>query len=208
MDFHRIVGIISGIVLFISLFPYLASIINRKTVPNIVTWVIWTGLGLVLLSSYHDTGAKETIWFAIMSFTNPLVILLFALKYGEKSWSWSDVWCLIGGIIGIICWKYFGNATAGVISCLVADTAAAYLMIRKVNERPWSESCLGWVMYFASAVLGVIAIREWTWGIAIFPVYMVIMAGFITLPLVRYRLNLKKRASRMKSQFVSFSTLT
>jgi hypothetical protein len=191
-------GIISGLVVFATIFPYVTSILRKETVPNRVTWIIWSSLGLMLLFSTKASGATETLWFAVIGFTNPFIILLFSFKYGVKEWTPLDTKCLAGATLGVIGWKLTGKPEIGIVFFFVADLCGLVPTVKKVRRDPTSESFWGWIPYPFGCAFGILAIQEWRFGIWAYPVFGVIASLFVVCPLVQYHSARWYEANRFK----------
>jgi hypothetical protein len=197
-------GIISGLVVFATIFPYVTSIVRRETVPNRVTWIIWSSIGLVLLLGSKATGATETMWFAIIGFTNPFIIFLFSLKYGVKGWTKLDFACLSGAALGLIGWKLTGNPLVGILCCLATDLCGLIPTVRKVWKDPTSESFWGWLPYPFGCAFGLLAVQEWKLGIWIYPAFGMVASLFVVVPLVRYRIARRSEVRNLVAALDNF----
>ncbi len=194
MDLHyATIGIIAGVIEGIAFVPYIVAILRGKTRPHRGSWFIWTLLGLVVVLSYGSAGAEATLWVPLAMFVGMLCISVLSLKYGVGGWEDSlDRYCLIGALIGLLCLLIFTSPLIALSVAIITDVFAAVPTVRKSIYDPESEDVLAWSLAFLANVLNLIAIEEWTIGIAGYPVYASIVFGAICFPLLRYA-YLKRR---------------
>lgn len=187
MSIQQILGIIAGIIMIVSIVPYLRAITRQETVPNRVTWIIFTTVGVIAYITYKESGAKETLWMAITGITNPAIIFLFSLKYGVKVWTRLDVVCLTGAVASIVAWKIAGKSEVGLTLCLVTDVFGVLPTLRKVYKDPATEDFTAWFMFFVASAFNVAAIQNWIYGVYVYPLYSIVAATAVTWPLIRYK---------------------
>ncbi len=193
--FHQIMGVAAGIVSFVAFVPYTLAILKKETVPNRVTWFIWTINGWLALASYHEVGADTTIWLAISYAVFPALIFVLSIKWGEGGWTRFDHVCLATAIIGLILWWFTASALTGLICFLAADFAAALPTICKSWYRPQTEDRLAWMITAIGAVINLLAIDRLNIGVMVHPLYMLVMncliVVFIWRPKVSYNWRLR-----------------
>lgn len=185
MDYSMI-GIIAGVIEFIGFLPYILDTLNRKVTPNKATWIIWTFLGVIIAASYYASGARDTIWMPIASAIGIIIVALLSLKYGEEGWTPLDKTCLIGAGAGLALWWYTNEPTLAYGMTTIVDAIGALPTIKKAYDRPESERNFAWPLFFIASVLNLIAIRQWTFTIALYPVYVFVlnssMSALVFLP--------------------------
>jgi hypothetical protein len=142
---------------------------------NRVTWWIWTFMGLILAISYYYSGAVNTIWAPIVEFIGPLIIALLAIKYGEGGIKdKTDLLCLTGGILSIILWIIFKSPVVALVTNLVIDAFALIPTIKKSYFRPKGENFWAWLGTGIGDTINLFAIEKRTFGVVVYPVYMLL----------------------------------
>jgi len=193
---ETIIGIISGILVFLSGLIYWIRIYQKKITPNLITWIIWTLMGLAILLSYKSSGAKENVWPAISGAINPLLIVIIALfRKHKSSFSSIDIICGILGVLSILLWSFTQKNPEKVqyalYIALIADLLAIVPTIIWVMKNPWEDRPAMWVLFSLGYGLGMLAITEHTFTNYLLPIWMVLMPALVWIPLVKYRMKNK-----------------
>ena len=190
-------GLISGIVVATSIIPYAFGVYRRTIKPNLMTWSVWSLLGLTLLLTYRSSGAKANIWPAIFGFLNPSLITILALWRGEKTRpSMLDLTCTAIGIAALVIWCVVHESRAlstwALCLALTANTFAAIPTLLFVWKNPDKDRPSAWILYVIGYILALFAISEATFANYLLPTYMITASSCIALPLVRYRLKMRR----------------
>jgi hypothetical protein len=180
-------GLLAGIIGFLSFIPYILGTLNRKTKPNKATWIIWAVLGVIIAASYWAAGARETAWVPVAYAIGVIIIALLSLKYGEEGWTTLDKACLAGAGTGLALWYWSGDAALALYFTITVDAIGAAPTIKKAYERPESESRTAWLMYLVANTLNLFALSEWTLAAASYPVYVFALSAIMSALLSRRR---------------------
>ncbi len=194
---HETIGLISGLIVTFSAFPYAYRAWQGKTTPNLVSWSLWTLITFAILVNYKSSGAGSNIWPAYTSFFNCLgitAIILYRKSY-TKERSRIDKYCILFGLSSLVVWWIVKEdpllSTYGLALGILADACAAIPTIFFVWKFPKMERPFAWWMYAIGYGLSIFAISEDTFANYLPPVYMFVGAFSITLPLIIYRVKNK-----------------
>lgn len=179
------IGLLAGIIGFLSFIPYILETLNRKISPNRATWIIWAVLGVIIAASYYLAGARATAWVPAAYAVGIVVMALLTLKYGEGGWTKLDKACLAGAGAGLVLWAVTSDPVLPLYLTIGIDAVGAIPTIKKAYERPESESRLSWLMYVVANTLNLFAITEWTLVVASYPVYVFVLSGIMSVLLAR-----------------------
>ena len=191
----ELVGLISGILVVISVVPYSIRTYQQKVHPNPTTWFLWTIIGLTLLLTYNSSGAGANVWPAIFGFTNPLLIFLLLLHNREKWEKMNGVEkiCLVFGIAALLVWLFVKDSKNlsqyALYIAIIADGCAAIPTISFVWNHPDKDRPFAWILFGIGYGLVIFAISDYTFANYILPLYMFVGALFIALPLIMYRIK-------------------
>lgn len=191
------IGLISGILVAISVIPYAIRTWQCKIRPNITSWSLWSLIGLSLLLTYKSSGAEANVWPAVFGFTNPTLITILAIiKKGEKTrFSALECCCIAISIASLGMWLWLRNnqplAQCALYVALVADSVAAIPTIAFVLKHPDKDRPFAWGMFALAYILVLFAVPEHTVANDSLPIYMFLASGWITLQLVRFRVRTK-----------------
>lgn len=192
LDIKQILGIVAGVISFIAYIVYIRSILKGETRPNRVTWWIWTFMGLVLAASYYFSGARNTIWSPLVEVIGPLSIAILSIKYGEGNRKdRTDVLCFFGALFSIILWIIFGSPIVALITTLFVDVFAMIPTIKKSYARPEGEDFSAWLGTGIGDTVNLFAMERFTFGIAVYPIYMLVADLVIILILFKRRISKK-----------------
>ncbi len=181
--FADLFGKASGIIGLAALAPYIYSILKRKTKPSRASWLIWAVLSIIILLSYHASGATTTIWLPVSYAVIAVVVFLLSLKYGVGGYARLDIFCLAGAAVGLLLWKFTHNPANTLYLTLFIDTFGFIPTIKKAYLDPTSESKLSWTIAMVALVFNVAAITSWQFKIALYPIWEFIFNGLVTIML-------------------------
>ena len=190
------IGLLSGILVTVSVIPYAIRTYQGKIRPNLVSWSIWSILGLALLLTYRSSGATSNIWPAVFGFTNPCLITVLAFWKGKKEKpNIVEMICAITGIGTIILWWFVRDvrhlAQYALYIAIVADACAAIPTVVFVWKTPDGDRPFAWVMFAIAYGLVMFAIEDKSVSNFVLPIYMTLGSSFVAIPLIlhRYRNN-------------------
>lgn len=187
----EIIGKLAGLLSFVAFILYYISIVQGRSRPNRVTWIILTVVGILILASYYASGARNTLWIPVAYTIGPLIAALLALKYGEGGATRLDIFCLIGCGVSVILWILTDSPLLTLLINIGIDFLGIVPTLVKSFVDPWSEDLLAWVVTVFSNLLNVVAIEKWEFSIVVYPIYMVLVNGFVVLFLLKKFLPFK-----------------
>lgn len=188
---------VSAACIALSAGPYMWGI-YRRTVqrPVVSTWCLWMVIGMLLLVSSRQAGAEVdgTLVPIILGAINPTIIFLLSLRFGKYAWKRLDTVCVWVCICTVVVWQITQSPLLGLIGGLVADVVAAVPQVIKNWQDPKDEPVFPWAMFALGSALNMLAIKDWQLDQWLYPVYMTLAAGVLTVPLVLARLRTPKPA--------------
>lgn len=180
-----LIGQIAGGVSFLAYVLYYISIVQGRSRPNRATWIILTVVGVLIAASYYASGARSTMWVALAYTVGPLIAALLSFKYGEGGTTRFDIFCLVGCALSLVFWALSQNPLVALIINIVIDFLGILPTLKKSYLDPLSEDRLAWSVTTFSNILNIFAIEAWIFSIAVYPVYMVIVNGLVTIFIFR-----------------------
>ncbi len=176
MNLYSILGIVSAVIALSAIIPYIVSIVGNKTEPHPISWCLWALIGAVTLITYWASGARDTLWLAVVNLLGPLTIAILSFKYWDGTIRKFDYLCMGISIAALIVWIVSGNPVWGLTLNIVADCFAALPTIVKTYRQPESEDIKAWIVYLIAYLLGLVAAGKWIYGIIVFPLYLTALA--------------------------------
>jgi len=189
----ELIGHISGFLVFSSIIPYGIRVFQRKITPNIVTWFIWSIVGIAILLNYKGSGAKNNVWPAVFGCINPVIITVIAIFRGKVApITKFDILCLILGLVSIVLWLILKSNQETLQYALyigmIGDLCAGIPTWNFVKKHPDEDRPLMWILYGVGYGLSVFAITDHTFSNYILPIYMSIMVVIVAIPLIKFRI--------------------
>ncbi len=169
-------GQIAGLAGFLAFVPYIFDTLNHRTKPNKATWIIWAALGAIIAASYWSAGARDTAWVPIGYAVGILAVAALSLRYGDEGWTALDWACLLGAGAGLALWQLTNEPVFALYLTTSVDAVGAVPTIAKTWRKPESESRAAWALFLLANSLNLLAIREWTLAMAIYPAYVFILS--------------------------------
>lgn len=173
MTGYKIIGILSAVIFASGYIPYIISILKGNSRPHPVSWVLWAVIGAVTFYFSILVGAKETLPLALLNFLMPCTVAVLSLKYWKGGFSLFDYSCLALSFGAIVVYIFFHSAVFSLSLNLLADILAYLPTLRKTFRDPASEDFFTWLLFVVGYSLSIVAaIPHFTYGIAVFPIYL------------------------------------
>lgn len=185
-DFSITIGVIAGVVLIASFIPYIASILAGKTKPQRATWCIWSFLSILLLFSYYFSGGRTAIWVsigAVVVFTT-IALLSLRKKYGVGGWTKFDRGIIAGCGLCLFIWWISNSAITALTMAMLMDALGAIPTIKKIHHYPKQEDKWAWIIAFTAHTLNLMAVEQWDYAHAAYPLYLFLEVGLIMILVV------------------------
>lgn len=170
----KLFALISGILLLISIPPYLIDILKGKTKPQRTTWLIWSILGSIAFVSQVYMHATWSLVLVGMDLLDVLVVFGFSIHYGVGGWARIDKLALVIATIGVAISFAAHQPLIALLGVIVAELAGTWLTIYKVYLAPESETAITWVLVGTASMFGTLAVGKLQFNLIIYPIYIVV----------------------------------
>lgn len=182
MDWHEIAAILSGVVQFSSVVPYVWSMVKGTTRPNVISWIVWTLLQVIAITAQFSAGASwSVIILVVMTFNTVLVTFLGLVGYGYRKYGVLDWTCFTLAILAILLWRVTSNPVNALILLVAADFLAVIPTLIKTVREPYSELPLGWFLIAVAAMLSIASTTIFNTANLIYPVYLFIVNALVCI---------------------------
>lgn len=186
MDEGKILlGLFAGCLAFLAHIFYILSILKGYTRPNRATWWIWTGVSLIIASSYFWSGARNTMPVPIGECLSLLIVAILSIFYGEGGWSRFDRFCIAGAVASLALWYMFESPELALVTSLGIDFFAALPTIKKSFLDPCGEDRPAWTMTTVANLLNLCATESRQFAVLLYPMYTLFIDGSIMALLYR-----------------------
>lgn len=167
---------VTVLVSFIGYFFYLKDIFYGKTKPNLVSWFLWL-LGPFLGVFFQlKAGAGLSVVPIFMAGFGPLLVVIFSIFRKNAYWKLNtfDVICGIFSILALILYALTHNLAVSIIFAILSDLFAFIPTYIKGWKNPESETMTVYLAGIFNNALGLLVIKNWSFTIYSFGLYLVI----------------------------------
>lgn len=155
-------GALSVIVVVLVTIPYVRQMLAGKIKPHLFTWVIWTLTTGIAAAARASEQAGAGAWGQWAGAGSCLIVVLLALRQGEKGITRSDQVAFGLALLAIPLWQLTQNALAAVILVTIIDLLGYYPTFRKSWVRPQEEAIFNYVAANVIHVLSLFATAQYT----------------------------------------------
>jgi hypothetical protein len=175
-------------------FYYLKDIFVGQTRPNLVSWFLWMLAPFIGVFFQIKAGAGLSALPVFMAGFGPLVIIIISILNKNAYWKITmfDIYCGIFAFLALLLYILTKNLGISILFAILSDGLAAIPTLIKSWKFPETETALVyWVGIFNNA-LGLLIIKNWTFPIYSFSIYLVLINLMIVLSIYRKNLWQKK----------------
>jgi uncharacterized membrane protein len=174
IDTKEFLGIVSAIFVLIGIFPYLRDIHFKRVQPHVLSWIGWTFITALGASAMLADGVT---WAATFIFANTFLCLLLAIyatfkKVGVWTTGTYDYLFFGLGVLGLILWQVFDLPILALICAILADLFFGLPTVIKTYKRSASETPFVWVTAVSSALLGLLAAKDFNFSEIAYPLFL------------------------------------
>ena len=190
---HEVISIIAGLIMVVTMAPYIIDTVKGKTHPNIVSWFTWTLLtGIGAVAAFSE-GAVTTGIFSVGSSLATLTIVILGLRYGVKRYSRFDIVCQALALVGIVLWQITQAGEVAIAIVVAVDMLAALPTIRHAWHDPYAETWQTFVLGTFGSILALFTITQMTFSAFAYPVWIT-LGNIIIASVILYRRRQKAAA--------------
>ncbi|MBP7252611.1 MAG: hypothetical protein KBA75_03895 [Alphaproteobacteria bacterium] len=155
-------GALSVVVVVLVTILYVRQMLAGKIKPHLFTWVIWTlttGIAAAARTTEHAGAGAWGQWAAAASC---LIVVILALRQGEKGITRSDQIAFGLALLAMPLWQLTENALAAVVMVTGIDLLGYYPTFRKSWVRPHEEAIFNYVAANVIHILSLFATEQIT----------------------------------------------
>lgn len=169
---------------------YLRDITHGQNKPNVVSWFMWT-LGPIVGSFFQfKAGAGLVALPTFMAGFGPLVVALYFLWHRNAYWKLTvfDFFCGALSFLALIFYALTQNLVIAIIFAILSDFLAAIPTVAKSWKFPENESAQPYMIGIVTNALGLLIIKDWTFSIYSFGIYLVLINAVIAFCVYRKKI--------------------
>jgi hypothetical protein len=165
VELTKIAGLISTVIATYCVIPYVLAILNQKTKPHQLSWLISTIMnGIAFLSQYLSGGRQSTL-ISLIFFVGSFTILLLSLKYGVRDTSKWDRLLFGFALLTIVIWLATRRNDVAIWLTLLIDVLGTSMTALKVKAEPHSEDPYPWMLAAAAYTFSLLSLTGKPLGI-------------------------------------------
>jgi len=171
---------------------YIRSIVQGKSKPNLVTWIIWMLAPFIGVFFQLKAGAGLSVLPIFMAGFGPLIIITAALLVKNAFWKIHklDIYCGLLSVTALVLYIITHNISLSILFAILADVLAFMPTYIKAWSFPETESHHAYSWATISNLIGLLIIKEWSFPIYSFGLYL--MLGNIVMIFVIFRRKIFK----------------
>jgi hypothetical protein len=181
MSLTAVAAVLSTVLAIYSGIPYIRAVLNGKTKPHQLSWLVFTIMNsMVFLAQYLAGGRSSTLislTFAIYSF----IIFILSFSKGTRNTSRLDKLLFTFALVAMVIWVLTRSNEIAIVLTLLIDLAATTMIILKVRVHPNSEAPFSWLIGTIAYVFSCITLINVHPGILyVRPIYGLLCDGALT----------------------------
>ncbi len=154
---------------------------------------MWASVGLLIAFTYHDLEGKAGFVLTVVGAAYQIFIALLSIKYGSGGVSVLDRTCFALVVLTSLLWWATQSSFYPYVFAVIIDLFAVIPTFSKAYHHPKSEDLLAWTICMVGVFLSVLAIRDWSFTEALFPLYAFFVELTVVLLLLRGNLSLRSK---------------
>jgi len=157
-----------------------------KTTPHVFSWIIFFVLWVISFLIQYGDGAGPGAWGTFAGFSTAFIIILLALRQGDKNITRSDQISFTLWIVAIGAYIFIDNPIYALILLIVINLFAFYPTFRKTYYKPSEETLLAYILAGIRSSISILAMMNYTFLTLAMPVFIVFVnVCFVTMVYVR-----------------------
>lgn len=192
LDIKTILGGLAVAMTVAAHIPYLLSTLKGTNKPHIFTWVIWSLLAFIAFAAQVAGGAGSGAWVTGATGIICVIILIAALRTGDKDITRGDWAMFLAGLAAIPAWLLTSDPFWSVLIVVVIDCSAFWPTFRKSWHKPQEENSFMYGFNIPRHAVALSSLREVTLVTALYP------AALLAMNIIMYAM-LKIRRKRLIS---------
>ena len=195
MDWRTALGLLAGLIILVSIVPYVRDTLRGSTRPNIVTWALWTLTGAILVAAQYTAGASWTLVILVASTVTTSIVTVLAIRYGQTNYGWFDGGCLVMAVLALAGWVITANPLTGIVLGVVAEACAVAPTVLKTYRAPETETPATYWLTNVATVLALIASTRYDLANILFPLYALSVNTLVACLAMRGRRHRNSRVT-------------
>ncbi|MFH0829503.1 MAG: hypothetical protein V1907_05035 [Candidatus Kerfeldbacteria bacterium] len=186
LEIKTILGALAALLIIVSYFPYVTSVVSGRTRPHAFSWFVWALLSGIAFFAMVSSGAGTGSWETGVSALGCLIIFFLAITRGDRRFSSFD-WTSLGlALLAIVLWRITHAPITAAILVTLGDALGFLPTYHKGFVRPHEEHLAPFAFGTSASGIAFFALQSYSPAAWLYPASLVITNGaFVLLLLVR-----------------------
>ncbi|WGH79149.1 hypothetical protein [Jannaschia ovalis] len=174
------VGLLAAGLSVLGYLAYIRETLRRRIAPCRASWLIWSVLGTIALSSLVSEGATTSLVFAAAQVGGTIFVFGLAALFGRGAYLRRGDWLvLVAAALGLALWQATANAAYALAITISISLLGGVLTAVKALIRPRSEPVGVWMIFLAASLFGLASVREAEPVLQAYPLYLIALYAMI-----------------------------
>jgi hypothetical protein len=182
--------LVGAVCSLLAAFAYIRSMFKGQTMPNRVTWLMWSVAPFLATAASISAGNDWAVIPVFMAGFGPF--LIFAASFFSKKAYWKlarfDYICGAISAFALVIWYLTSNPNLAIILSIAADALAGTPTIIKAYHNPETESVWPYLIGLFVPVTSFLVAGTWSFAELAFPSYLITINFFLTILVARKQL--------------------
>lgn len=186
LDYKTILWAITVLMIIVGYWKYMLDTWKGKTTPHIFSWIMFFILWLISFLIQYNDWAGPGAWGTAAGFITALIIILLALRQGEKNITKTDKISFVLWLFAIAAYIFIANPIYALILAIVINLFAFYPTFRKTYYKPDEETLISYVLAGVRSSISLWAMMNYSFLTLAMPIFIVfINLAFVSMVLIR-----------------------
>lgn len=173
-------GVLSALLSSFAFVPYILDTLSNRTQPQRASWLIWSILGSIALTSQIVEGATDSLWFAGVQVGGTILVFLLSIRLGVGGFlNRSDFGVLICAAIGLGLWSITESSLYALGISISISLLGGSVTVLKAYRNPESETMTTWAFSFIAACFALLSVGHFDLILMAYPLYLFVLNGAI-----------------------------
>ena len=175
--------------MYASMFRYIYSILQWRTKPNLVGWLLYQIATICILISSYELGSLPTIMLSLAFAITQLFVIILSFRYGFTRIDRVE-WLYFGiSMISLIFWAIASHSPSLLTALHFTDKGVAIFVLTtntlieimwalaiftKLYRHPETEDTISWLLGWLAGLFSLLAVTSYTYEDLLYPTYILI----------------------------------
>jgi hypothetical protein len=167
--------VVAAVASLLAAIVYIRSMFTSNTIPNRVTWVMWSIAPLIASAAAISNGVDWAVLPVFMSGFCPLLIFIASFFTKKAYWKLSKLDYFCGALSGLalVIWYFTRDPNLAITLAIASDAFAALPTLKKAWSNPETESIWPYLTGIFSPMTSFAAAAVWSFTEIAFPTYLI-----------------------------------